>query len=212
MKISISSIFFLMLIGISSSSLQAQTVFPGNKTIDKKEYQGLILSHSIPDKYLSGYWESYLDKYGKVKGKRGVYTIEQASVPSVSANPVQVTSQVSSEKKQTQVFLALYVDGTYVANYNDQTYKAAESVLKEFSDYANKREDVRLADDAFTVAEKSHQKLQRNIEDNTKEIEKTEKKLIELRTEVEKGKVDSERSVLDLQNKQKALEAVKSKI
>ena len=212
MKLHITSVLFAMILSTISYSLHAQTVFPGKQTIDKKEYLGLVLSNTISEKYLSDYWESYLAKFGKVKGKRGVYTIEKASIPSVSSNPVQVTSEVSSVKKQAQVFMALYVDGTYVANYNDQTYKAAESVLKDFSDYAGKREDVRVADETFTIAEKSHQKIQSKMEDNAKEIERTEKKLIELRSELEKGKVDSQNSIVDLQNKQKALEIVKSKL
>lgn len=212
MKLQITSALFVMILSTISYSLHAQTVFPGKQTIDKKEYMGLIMSNSISEKYLSDYWESYLAKFGKVKGKRGVYTIASASIPSVSPNPVQVTSEVSSVKKQAQVFMALYVDGTYVTNYSDQTYKAAESVLKDFSDYAGKREDVRVADDAFTVAEKGHQKIQSKMEDNAKEIDRTEKKLVELRSELEKGKIDSQNSIVDLQNKQKALEAVKSKL
>ncbi|WP_221393388.1 hypothetical protein [Dyadobacter sp. NIV53] len=212
MKLRITFALFVIILNVVPCSLHAQTVFPGKQTIDKKEYLGLILSNAISEKYLSDYWESYISKFGKVKGKRGIYTIEKASIPPVSPNPIQLTSEVSSLKKQAQVFMALYVDGNYVANSSDQTYKAAESVLKDFSDYASKHEDVRVADEAFTTAEKSHQKLQSKMEDNTKEIERTEKKLNELRLEMEKGKVDSQNSILDLQNKQKALEAVKSKL
>lgn len=191
----------------------AQTVFPGKQTIDKKEYLGLVLGNSIPEKYLSDYWEAYLDKFGKVKGKRGNYTIAKAAIPSISANPIQLTSQVFSEQKnQSKVFMALYVDGTYVANYNDQTYKSAESILKDFSDYASIREEVRIADESFTTSEKSYQKLQKDMEEKIKEIERMEKKLDELRAEVERGKVDSQNAIVDLQNKQKSLEALKTRI
>jgi len=213
MKFKITYLITVLLLSITSLYTYGQSVFPGKQTIDKKEYLGLALSNSIPEKYLNNYWEAYLNKFGKVKGKRGVYTIEKAAVPSVSPNPVQVTSQVNSEQKnQSKVFMALYVDGNYVGNYSDQTYKAAESILKDFSDYASLREESRLADEAFTVAEKSYQKQQKDIEDKTKEIEKSEKKLAELRAEVEKGKTDSVQSLLDLQNKQKALETIKAKI
>jgi len=205
--------FAVVFMNVISLSINAQSVFPGKQTIDKKEYLGLALTNSVPEKYLSNYWETYAGKFGKVKGKRGVYTIEKAAIPSVSPNPVQLTSQVNSEQKnQSKVFLALYVDGNYVGNYSDQTYKAAELILKDFSDYASIREQARLADEAFTAAEKSYQKLQKDIDDKTKDIEKGEKKLAELRSEVEKGKADSAQSLLDLQNKQKALEAVKAKV
>ena len=211
MKLRTASILFAIAVSIASAS--AQSVYPGKETIDKKEISGLTLSQSIPEKHLITYWESYLEKFGKVKGKKGVNTIDKASIPAVSPNPVQVTSQVGSvSKTASKVFLALNVDGTYITNDNDSGYRAVESVLKDFSNYAAVREEVRLADDVFSVAEKSHQKLQREIEDKTKEIEKTERKLTELRSEVEKGKADSQTSLLDLQNKQKALEAAKTKV
>ncbi|TDE16314.1 hypothetical protein [Dyadobacter psychrotolerans] len=205
------SILFVIVMSIASAS--AQSVYQGKETIDKKEVSGLTLSQSIPEKHLITYWESYLEKFGKVKGKKGTNTIDKASIPAVSPNPVQVTSLVGSvSKTASRVFLSLNVDGSYITNGSDSGYKAAETVLKDFSNYAAAREEVRLADDVFSVAEKSHQKLQRDIEDKTKEIEKTEKKLNELRSEVEKGKADSQTSLLDLQNKQKALEAAKTKV
>ena len=76
MKLRITSVLFAMILSTISYSLQAQTVFPGKQTIDKKEFLGLVLSSSISEKHLSDYWESYVSKFGKVKGKRGVYTIE----------------------------------------------------------------------------------------------------------------------------------------
>lgn len=213
LKFKIASVLSVMIMITVSFSVNAQSVFPGKQTIDKKEFLGLILSNNISEKYLSDYWENYLAKYGKVKGKRGLYTIEKAAITSVSLNPIQLTSKVYSEQKnQSQVFMALYVDGNYVGNASDQTYQAAEKVLKDFSDFAAVREEVRVADDIFTTTEKNHQKLQRDMEDKTKEIEKTEKKLTELRAEVEKGKVDSANSLIDLQNKQKSLEAVRGKL
>ena len=212
MKTPFRFIVSLLIISITTLSTQAQTVFPGKQTIDKTEYLGLILNQNIPDKYLSKYWESYLSKAGKVKSKRSVYTIDKASLPGISSGPVQVTSEVSSKKDQSQVFMALSVGGQYVTNYSDETYKNAESILKEFSDYAAVLEEVRIADDQFTAAEKGYQKLLKENENTAKEIEKTDKKLIDLRGELEKKKVEASNSLIDLQNKQKALELVKSKV
>ncbi|HEV7379393.1 MAG TPA: hypothetical protein VGN64_06345 [Dyadobacter sp.] len=201
------------LFAMLSVSVSAQSVFPGKETIDKKELSGLTLSQGIQDKYLSNYWESYLSKYGKVKGKKGIYSIEKAGITSISPNAVQLTSQVASVNKTlSKVFIALNADGSYVTSENEQSYKAAEQLLKDFSDYAAASEQVRLADEMFSTSEKNHQKLQKQIEETNKDIEKTEKKLTELRAELEKGKTDSQTSMLDLQNKQKALEAAKVKV
>jgi len=213
MKLKIASVFSIAVLSTISFYTTAQSVFPGKETIDKKEYSGLTLSQGIQDKYLSTYWENYLAKFGKVKGKKGTYSLDKAAVTILSPNPVQITSQVASVNKTlSKVFIALNVDGSYVTNDSDQSYRTAETILKDFSEYAASREQVRLADEVFTGAEKTHQKLQRDMEDKTKEIEKTEKKLTELRAELEKGKTDSQTSLLDLQNKQKALEAAKVKV
>ena len=206
--------FIVLLVGLSITTLctQAQTVFPGKQTIEKIEYLGLILNQNIPDKYLGKYWESYLSKAGKVKIRRSVYTIDKASLPTISSGPVQITSEVSSKKDQSQVFIALNVGGQYITNYSDETYKNAEAILKEFSDYAAVLEEVRIADEQFTNAEKGYQKLLKDNENTAKEIERTDKKLIELRDELEKKKVEASNSLIDLQNKQRALELVKSKV
>jgi hypothetical protein len=213
MKSKITSVLTIAALTVISFYTSAQSVFPGKETIDKKEFAGLTLSQGIPDKYLSTYWEDYLAKFGKVKGKKGLYTIEKAAVTILSPNPVQITSHVASVNKVlSKVFIALKVDGNFVTNENDQIYRTAENILKDFSEYAAIREEVRVADEAFTNTEKAYQKLQRDMEDKTKEIEKSEKKLIELRAELEKSKTDSQTSLLDLQNRQKALEAAKIKV
>jgi len=211
MKSQIRSIMAAALL-LTTLSLNAQTISPGKQNIDKQDYFGLNLNQNISEKYLSKYWESYLEKFGKVKSKRGVYSIEKASVPSVSNAPVQLTSQINSGKDLSQVFLALYVNGQYVTNASDDTYKNAESILKDFSDYAGVREEARVADEIFTTSEKSYQKQTKDNDNTAKEIEKTEKKLAEMRAELEKRKLEADNSLVDLQNKQKTLEAAKSRI
>lgn len=211
MKLRIRSIIAVALL-LTTISLSAQTISPGKQTIDKQEYFGLNLNQNIAEKYLSKYWESYLDRFGKVKSKRGIYSIEKASIPSISNAPVQLTSHINSGKDLSQVFLALYVNGQYVTNASDETYKNAESILKDFSEYAGVREEARVADEIFTTSEKSYQKQIKDNDNTTKEIEKTEKKLIEMRAELEKKKLEADNSLIDLQNKQKTLEAARSRV
>jgi hypothetical protein len=211
MKISNKLILVLILLQSAASNLFAQTVYPGKQTIDKTEYLGIILSHKIAAKHLENYWQTYLGRFGKVKSKRTVYTIAKASLPVISSGPVEVTSEVSSKKDQSQVFLALNVGGQYITDYNDSTYKNAEGILKSFSDYADRQEESRVANEAFVSAEKSYQKLLKDNDNTAKEIEKTEKKLVELRVELEKKKQEASNSLIDLQNKQKVLDTAKTK-
>ena len=212
MKFNAKASLMLALMGLTVFSAKSQTVSSGNQIIDKTEYSGLILTQNIQEKYLSSYWESYLDRFGKVKGRRGSFSIAKAAISSVSNSPVKLTSQVSSERKDaSKLFVALNVDGNFITS-SDRAYNGAESMLKDFSNYASAREEVRIADESFTNSEKSYQKLQRDIEDKIKEIDKTEKKLAEMRDEVEKERLESQKMLADLQNKQKTLESVKARV
>jgi hypothetical protein len=190
----------------------AQTVFPGKQTISKKEYFGLNLNTSIPVRYLGNYWEEYLNDVGRAKSRRGVYTVEKANLPGIADRGVEMTSQISTSRNITQLFLAVNINGTFVSNFTDTTYKATEQFLKQFSTFAVARDEVRIAEEYYADAEKNHDRLQRNNERVTKEIERTQKKLEELTQEQETNKTDLAGSVIDLDNKQKALELAKSRI
>jgi hypothetical protein len=193
-------------------SVNAQIISPGKATLDKQEYLGLNLNQNISEKYLSKYWESYLTQFGKVKSKHGIYTIEKAAITSISPGPVQLTSQITSGKDLSQIFVALLANGQYITASTDEKYKNAEDLLKDFTEYAAVREEARVADEVFTTTEKNYQKLQKDNENAAKDIEKTEKKLAELKAELEKKKMEADNSLIDLQNKQKSLEIAKSKI
>jgi hypothetical protein len=211
MKISNKLILALILLQFTVGNLYAQTVYPGKQTIDKTEYLGIILNHKIAAKHLENYWQTYLSRFGKVKSKRSVYSISKASLPVLSTGPVEVISEVTSKKDLSQIFLALNVGGKYITDYNDSTYKNGEAILKSFSDYADLQEESRVANEAFVSAEKGYQKLLKENDNTTKEIEKTEKKLADLRVELEKKKQEASNTLIDLQNKQKVLDAAKSK-
>ncbi|WP_025762293.1 hypothetical protein [Dyadobacter tibetensis] len=195
------------------TQLSAQTIYPGKKNIDKTDYFGLFLNQNIPEKQLIKYWEVYLGQYGKVKEKRGVVRIERASVPQLSANPVLILSEISSPSKgQSQLFMTFAVDGRFIESYSGNTYTTAESILKEFASRAAAKNEVQLADDAFSDSEKTHKKLIREGEDLAKDIERMEKKLSELRQSLERNRSEIELSITDLQNKQKALEMQKGRL
>jgi len=124
MKQHIFSILFLCLLP-GTCALQAQSISAGKQTLEKQEMFGLSLNENIAEKYLTKYWESYLDRFGKVKGKRSIYSIEKASVPSISNLPVQLSSQINSGKSFSQVFLALFADGQYVTEAQESKYQNA---------------------------------------------------------------------------------------
>ena len=80
MKQHIFSILFLCLLP-GTCALQAQSISAGKQTLEKQEMFGLSLNENIAEKYLTKYWESYLDRFGKVKGKRSIYISKKHLFP-----------------------------------------------------------------------------------------------------------------------------------
>ena len=196
---------------LRSAPLHAQTVFPGKQTIDSKDYFGFNLTMGIMDRHLSDYWQDFLKPYGKATTKRGVVQVSGASIPSLSVRGVGITSQVSSQKGGARLFASFFADGRYIANFTDSLYRNTEVFLRDFATYANWREEVRKAEEFYAEANRNHQRLQRENDTTLKEIERTEKRLEDLRSKLETNKKDLAGSVLDLQEKQAAVEAVKNR-
>jgi len=206
-------IYFLALLGgLLPCFVSAQGVFPGKESLNGKDYFGLNLNSSIPSRNLEGYWEDYLKTYGKTHSRRGVITADRANVPTISKEPVEILSQVSSARNISHVFLAVKVGQRFVSNFTDSTYTAAENFLKNFATYALVRDEVRLADEFYAEADKNHKNLERDNDRIVKEIERTQKKLEELMRDQETNKADLAGSVIDLEKKQKDLEAAKARV
>lgn len=203
----------LIMAGMVISSLSiAQSVFPGKETLNKKDYFGLNLNSSIPQRYLEDYWQEYLKAYGKTHSRRGVISVDRANVPAISSEPVEMISQVSNARNMSHVFLAVKVGERFVADFTDSTYKATEDFLKEFASYSVLRDELRMAEEYYDEANKNHQSLERENERIAKEIERTEKRLEDLRKEQEINTADLAGSVIDLQKKQEEMEVAKGRV
>ena len=198
---------------LAGYSTQAQTVLPGKQDIDKSTFEGLYVTTKIEEKYLGQYWESYLKQYGKVSSSRGgVYRAPSANISSISASPVNLSSQVSSKKGLSQVFIYLDLgNGSYVTQ-GTKGYAEAESFLKKFAEDAILYDDARVAEEAMKESEKSFSKLTRKGESLKKDIEKTEKELANLKKDLEINQKDVATSQTELETKKKVFEEAKAKV
>ncbi len=202
----------LMMLTAVFADINGQTIAPGKQTIDKIEYYGYNLSSSIQEKYLNTYWKTYLGKFGKVRSKKGAYQLQRSYIPNISAGPVDLTSTIQSSKNISTLFMALNVNGAFITNNTDSNYASGEKFLREFLDYATGQEQIRVVETDFTDAEKNHKKLVKDSERITRDIERAEKELQKLKDEQVKVAAEIESANTFLQNKQKDVEATKSKV
>lgn len=202
----------LTIISISfGTTVTAQTVSPARQTVGQTEMPGLNLATSIPEKNLRSYWTSYLSRYGKVKSRRGVQTLDKAYIPSISKGSVNLSSTVSSSRNISTVFFAVQDGGRFISSPSDVGYMETEQFLKEFMTYATAQEELRLVKDDFSKTQDEHKKLVREKDRLIKDIEKTEKELVKLREELTKKDTELENYNAILENKQRGVQEVESK-
>lgn len=184
--------------------LNAQVIHSEKQIIDKVEYAGLVVNQKIEEKELAKSWEKYLSKFGKVKSHKRVYIMENVSLPSISNQKLTIVSQVSTPSKNLQqVFASFRIGTAYISNTSDEGYSGTELFLNDFTKYATSVENVRLAQDVYDNGEKNHKKLERKNKDIQSDIEKADKKLGELKGNLEKAKADLETSGTDDKTRQK---------
>lgn len=205
---------FVFIIGFAvllGNSVTAQTVSPARQTVGQTEMVGFNLSTSIPEKFLKTYWTTYLGKYGKVRSRRGVQTLERAYIPSFSSKSLELTSTVSSNRNISTVFLAVKDGSTYVSSPSDAGYLGVEQFLKEFMAYATAQEELRLVKEDFSKTQDEQKKMLREKDRLLKEIDRTEKALTKLRKDLAKKEEELENYNRILESKQQGVKEVESK-
>ena len=192
----------MLLTGFQSVNAQ---VFSGTQEIEKANKEGLYTSVAVDEKFVKQAWQVELAKYGKVEsGKGNSYRVNNATMPTISGDPVMLASRVTSEKGRTKIFMSIgmgeevYVGGTH------PKYAAAEKILNDFVEIINLQEGVRgqekVMEDVVDKQKKTIKtgdKLVRAIEDNKREKEKLLKKIEENRLELEKLLTDVEQNKKD---------------
>ena len=210
---------------LTSLTTVAQTVYAGDQVIDKQTFKGIFLTLPLSDRQVEKEWENYIKTSGRVNSSRGVYRITTADMRDISAEPVNFTSQVKGNRKSSTVFAAFDLgSGNFVAPGNGN-YDAANKWLTTFASQTLFNDEVRVAEEGFNEAQKSHQKsakngerLVRDIENNKKEkerllrkIDENAKELEQLQKDVEINKTEQTTALTELDNKKKNVETVKTK-
>jgi Mg-chelatase subunit ChlI len=202
-------------------------VFAGSQELEKGvNRDGAYTSTPIKEKFIVPSWKTKLAEFGRIEESKGVMTITEAKMSEVSADPVMIQSKVFTKSGRTTVFMAVSTGNNEFITANHPKYGAVEKVLNDFLEKINLEEAVRVADKEFADTQdkqqdvsKAGEKLLRKIENNKKDKENYEKKLVENKQELEKllsdieqNKKDQIKSGEDVELKKKAVEAAKARL
>ena len=213
------------LLTIAATGIHAQTVYAGESTIEKTKTSGLYLTLQGDGKQIEKDWEEQLKTYGRLTASRGLYRVPNADIPAVSPEPINLMSTVKSARTSATIFAAFDLGSGNFVRTGGTGYSAAEQLLKDFASKSVLGQEVRLAEGSFDEAQKNHQKavrngerLQREIELNAKEkerllkrIDDNTKELEQFQKDVETNKTDQANALMELENRKKNIEAVKTK-
>jgi hypothetical protein len=205
--------FLVTIFSLIYLASSAQTPVPGKQEVEKTSLDGMYVTSKVDDKYLERFWEAHLKNFGKVTTARGgVYKASSAMVSSISLDPINIISKVTSSKGTSQIFMAIDLGNSVYATQGSKGYAEAELFLKQFIDNAQLQDDVRIAEEAMKDADKSYQKMVQKGERLKKDIEKTVKELETLRKDLETNIKEQGTSQVDVEAKKKILEAAKGKL
>ncbi len=176
----------LFILALGSMSLRAQEVQESLETMSLGEQNALILEIPYDDQFAAKEWKNYLKtfkgKTKKVKRSKELFT-DDASIPYISSNTVDIYSVVEKNGADAQLKLWMDLGGGFMDSQNfPDAYSGAKTLLAGFEKHLNvediklelKGEEKRLKD-----LEKDLAKLERLNEKYHKEIEDWKGKIAE---------------------------------
>ncbi|MDE2393168.1 MAG: hypothetical protein KGM03_05565 [Cytophagales bacterium] len=220
-KIAILLFFFAFAFNASAQ------VFSGMSEVDKSKKEGVYTFVNTQEKYARASWKAYLSKFGKViEGKNGTYSSSDIKIAGISDSPLVLVSKVSEENKKVKLFVS-------IATGNDEYIQTGHAKLSETSTWiedfikivdleeAVRIEENKLAELVSAQAKNSKQaeRLIRELDSNTRQINNLEERLKEAKIEKEKiltnqvqNKVDQKTKEEEIAAQKAAVESAKQKI
>lgn len=222
-------VMLLMVAGICQA--QQVKVEESEQTVNGVMRRGQQLTVQLDPKFVEKYWKDHLtDRAGKVKYSKGVYTIENSVIDTISSKPMRVLSTVGSGTDGSYVWWSLDMGVAYVdKNATPQEYAAAENFMRGFARKVYREDVLRQINEAEEVLRatkleqdrvvKQANDIQVNIEKNKKRKQELEAELVrnandlkQLEQDVVNNQTQQEVSRQRVQDMEKAVEAVRAKL
>ncbi len=170
-----------------------------------------------------------MKKTGKVSSSKNIFEVETAKIPSISPQPIRLTSKVVEENNNSSYVFCAFDLGTGYITSADSRYSLAEKFLKDFAvkmyrdEYA---EQIAAAEKVLLNSQKNQEKLVEKDADWTKEIQNNQQdivelekkiqdkkaKIVELNQQIETNKTTKLRAAEETERARKVVEQMKLKL
>lgn len=209
-------ILVLLLLSIGSFSAKAQ-VFTGMSEVDKSKKEGVYTFLNTQEKYAKASWKAYLSKFGKViEGKNGSFSSSDIKIASISENPLVVVSKVYEENKKVKLFISIATGADEFIQTGHPKLSEASTWIEDFIKVVDLEEAVRVEENklAELVAaqaknSKQAERLIRELDSNTRQINNLEERLKEAKIEKEKILTNQVQNKMDQKTKEAEITAQK---
>jgi hypothetical protein len=209
-------IVLLLFLSVSALSASAQ-VFSGMSEVDKSKKEGVYTFVNTQEKYARASWKAYLSKFGKVtEGKNGIYSSTDLKVSGISDSPLTLISKVSEENKKVKLFVSIATGPDEYIQTGHAKLTETSTWIEDFVKIVDLEEGVRIEENKLAELNsaqlkntKQAERLIRELDSNSRQINNLEERLREAKIEKEKILTNQVQNKLDQKTKEEEIAAQK---
>ncbi len=209
-------IVLLLFLSVCALSASAQ-VFSGMSEVDKSKKEGVYTFVNTQEKYARASWKAYLSKFGKViEGKNGTYSSPDLKVSGISDSPLTLISKVSEENKKVKLFISIATGPDEYIQTGHAKLTETSTWIEDFVKIVDLEEGVRIEENKLAELNsaqlkntKQAERLIRELDSNSRQINNLEERLKEAKIEKEKILTNQVQNKLDQKTKEEEITAQK---
>lgn len=198
-------------------STPAIKVVEKEEKVEKLQRKGFAVLILLEKSIIEKAWFKKAKEFGKTESGGGEYIVHEATMPTISSQPVRMYSKVTEKTKEgTEVWMAVDL-GTEFITGKHQNRAEVERILYQFAvdayraDYAIQVEE---AEEALAKSTKEYERTVANEQKVRNRMQKNKDEKKALLMKIQENKLDSVQLVKDLEmnkleQKQDSIETVK---
>lgn len=169
-----------------------------HKKFDKESRPAIVVSmaNGVDDRDVEKSWKKLMKDFNPDDLKTGkVIFADNAKIPSVSANSLDIYARVESGKEKVTLYVAVNLGATNLSSDNPEKLTAMKSIVKDFAtsqvsavfkEQIEEQEDVKKdIEKAISAAKDDKEHMQKKIESYREKIEDYKREIEELNTTLE---------------------------